>query len=56
VVYRSESFQGIANTGKNNRDMSVVNMVPGIYLIKPGLDGSKTVPDGKYEVKRLMRE
>jgi hypothetical protein len=56
VVYRSESFHGRANIVKNIREMSVTNLASGIYLVKLVLDGSKTVPDGKYEVKGLMRE
>ena len=42
-------FKGIANSGKNNREMSVLNMASGIYLVK-------LILDGKQEVKKLVRE
>jgi hypothetical protein len=46
---RLATFKGKAIHGLNSRQLSLVSMEPGIYLVKLTLDG-------KQEVKKLMRE
>ena len=43
------SYQGMAIHGLNSRQLKLVSMEPGIYLVK-------LILDGNLEVKKLMRE